>query len=516
MLKRSYIRLVYEKEWLPVGLLLVLGIVLRMAGLTALPFGLNQDEASAGYDAFALLHSGIDRAGDPWPVLFTSWGSGQNVLMSYLAMPGIALFGLSELTLRLPNALAGCLTLPVFWLFARRARGPLFGVTALAFLALNPWHIMMSRWGLESNLLPFFLLVGVWCCSLCRMWPWALLGAAAAFALSLYAYGAAFFFVPLFFAAMVAWMYRRIRQYLVPFCVSLALFLLVAGPIILCQLMNYLGETLEQLGTQFLALSMPRLTEGREAAVTILGNGDPMFNIGEFLSILWTQSDGLPWNSLPILQGGIFYVFGLPTAILGFLYSLCYRKARPEEGPMWMALVVSMICALLIMGNINRLNMAWLPMVYFSALGCHLLLRRVGSWAAVPAAAVLACFLVFFTAYRAAFGGEGNVNYFPGLGKAIERAVALDRGTVYVTRRVNQPYIFALFYTRTPPEKFIGSVEYLDETAAFRQVLRFEGFEFERPERSGALVLRKGETEGYRVLEESGDFAVCVPALPEE
>ncbi len=101
-------------EWIAAAMLLILGAALRLIALGALPFGLNQDEASAGYEAYALLTSGIDRCGKSWPVLFISWGSGQNVLMSYLAIPFIALLGLSEWTLRLPNAISGCLPLFVF------------------------------------------------------------------------------------------------------------------------------------------------------------------------------------------------------------------------------------------------------------------------------------------------------------------------------------------------------------------------------------------------------------------
>ena len=511
MLKRAYLRCVYEREWLPVAVLLCLGVALRMIGLTALPLGLNQDEASAGYDAYALLHSGIDRCGNAWPVLLTAWGSGQNALMSYLAMPGIALFGLSELTVRLPNALAGCLTLPLLWFYARRARGPVFGVTALALLVFNPWHIMMSRWALESNLLPFFLLLGILCTSLARYRPWMMAGAGAAFGLSLYAYGAAFFFLPLYLAAAVVWLRREIRRVPGAFCVSLALFLLLAAPIALCQLRNALG--LDSL--RILGLTLPRLTEGRQAAVSVFGGGSALENFRGFLRLLWTQSDGLPWNSLPVLWGGIFYVFGLPTAVLGFLASLFCRRARPEEAPLRFAVMASLVCAFLISGNINRMNMVWLPLVYFSAVGCHLILRQMGSWAAAPAAAMLACFLLFCFAYPGRFGGAGNVNYFPGLGGAIEYAASLERGPVYVTRRVNQPYIFALIYTRTPPEDFVQSVEYADENAAFRQALRFDGFEFDRPERAGVLVLRRGETEGAEILAESGDFAVCLPAAAE-
>ena len=54
-------------ERIAAALLLILGAALRLCALGALPFGLNQDEASAGYEAFALLTAGIDRCGKSWP-----------------------------------------------------------------------------------------------------------------------------------------------------------------------------------------------------------------------------------------------------------------------------------------------------------------------------------------------------------------------------------------------------------------------------------------------------------------
>ena len=495
-----------RREWLIAALLLALGCAVRLLYIGTLPYGLNQDEASAGYETFALLREGIDRCGKAWPVLLVSWGSGQNALMSYLAMPGAALLGLSELSVRLPNAIAGCLTLPVFWLLARRCGGERFGLLALGLLAVNPWHIMMSRWALESNLLPFFLLTGIWLSSVSRERPWALTGAAAAFGLSLYAYGTAFFFLPLYLICAVIALRKRLK--LGPFLVSLGVFVLLALPIGLCQLRNMLG--LEE--TRLLGLTLPRLTENRQAATSVFGGGGmaaAMENFRRFLGILWRGNDGLSYNALPFRKGGIFYFFGLPTAIFGFGASLFLRKDRPEEFPLRIALICGLLCACLISGNINRLNMLWLPLIYFSALGCHLIFQKLGSWAALPIAGILVCFLVFLSAYCDTFGGAGNVNYFPGLGGAIRAAEAADAGTVYVTDRVNQPYIFALFYTEVSPAEFAANVKYADENAAFRRVLRFDGFEFQDPERADLLILHRSQVGEREVLAVSGQFAIC-------
>ena len=49
--------------------LIALGAALRFAALGSFPPGLNQDEASAGYEAWSILHHGIDRNGYRLPVL---------------------------------------------------------------------------------------------------------------------------------------------------------------------------------------------------------------------------------------------------------------------------------------------------------------------------------------------------------------------------------------------------------------------------------------------------------------
>lgn len=495
-----------RRERLLAALLLVLGAVLRLAALGSLPFGLNQDEASAGYEALALLRAGVDRCGQRWPVLFISWGSGQNVLMSYLALPLMGLFGLSEWTLRLPNAISGCLTLFVFWRLSRRCGGRRFGLLALALLALNPWHIMMSRWALESNLLPFFLMTGVWCTSLAREKPWALVGAAACFGLGLYAYGTAFFFLPVYLICAVIWLRRDLRP--ASFLTALALFAVLALPIALCQMRNALGLP----ETRLFGLTLPRLTEGRQAATSVFGGGGAaaaLENFREFLKILRQGGDGLPWNALPFWRGGLLYFFGLPTAVLGAVYSVLARKDRDAEAPMRFALLSALLCAFFIRVNVNRINMIWLPLVYFSALGCRQIGRLLGRFAPMALAGIVLCFAVFLGSYCAAFGGNGNVNFFPGLGGAIRAAEETGAETVYITDRVNQPYIFALFYTETPPEDFLASVQYRNPEGAFRRVDRFAGFEFADPDVSDVRVLFRSEAGEREVLARSGWFVVC-------
>ena len=143
----------------------LIGILARLILIGQVPYGLNQDEASAGYEAWSILNYGIDRHGISYPVHLIAWGSGQNIAYSWFCMPFIALFGLSEFTVRLPMALIGCVSVVLFYFFLdnvtplpNHRKYVLFGTL---LFAICPWHIMTSRWGLESNLFPDLILWAV-------------------------------------------------------------------------------------------------------------------------------------------------------------------------------------------------------------------------------------------------------------------------------------------------------------------------------------------------------------------
>ena len=83
------------------------------------------------------------------PVFLVAWGSGQNALLSYLMMPFIAIFGLTTFSIRLPMAIIGGISLGIFYCLLKRMTNKKVAIIGLIFLAICPWHIMKSRWGLE-------------------------------------------------------------------------------------------------------------------------------------------------------------------------------------------------------------------------------------------------------------------------------------------------------------------------------------------------------------------------------
>lgn len=504
--------LIQNEGWIA-GALLLLAVTVRLVALTQLPADLNQDEASSGYEAWALLNYGIDRCGNPWPVLFVSWGSGQNVLYSVLDMPFILLFGLNLFSLRLPAALLGVVAVVLFWRLARRCRGIICGLCALCLITINPWHIMASRWALESNIMPVFLLLGLFCTVKAEeniMW---LFGAAVSFALALYAYGTAFFFLPIFLVSYVLLNRRLLREK--TFYFAGILFGLLALPIVLCQLINLTG------GSSFtlLGMTIPKLTQSRQTAVSVFGTGLSGIaeNLWDFILLLVTQSDGLDYNALPL--SGLYYFFGLPLAVAGLCRSIKERRRHKKEMPLRLALLTACLCACLISININRINMVWLPLLYFQSVGLDWLRRCFAvKGNVILAVGITLCFASFLTSCGKKMEITSNIS---GLNEAIAFAETATEEDIYITDDLPAPYIYVLFFRQISPKDFSQTAVYDHPNAAFRNVTRFGRYVFQ--ERNGAecFVLSQGEfsdlAQGeYQWLGEFGNYVVCRPTAQDK
>lgn len=67
------------------------------------PPALNADEAANAYDAYSILKTGKDQYGNFMPLRFKSFGDYKLPLLTYLAIPFIKIFGLTETGIRMVN-----------------------------------------------------------------------------------------------------------------------------------------------------------------------------------------------------------------------------------------------------------------------------------------------------------------------------------------------------------------------------------------------------------------------------
>ncbi len=483
-------------------LLLLLGIFARVFRFGAAPPGLNQDEAFAAYEAWALLHFGADSSLHAWPVYLTAWGSGMNALESYLMIPFLALFGVRTWVIRLPQLLLGLASLPAAYFYGRRTGGVRGGLCALALLALCPWHVLLSRWALESNMAPGLLLFGL--CFFCRgledgrFLPLS----ALCFGLALYAYSAVWPVMPLLLGLML--LYARPRADRQLFLSGLILAAL-ALPLVGFLAVNYGLMDEFSIGP----FSVPKLAAARTGEISLHNIPE---NLRTMVTILLRQTDGLKWNSPG--RFGLFYPASLPFCLAGIGALLCrlivsLRKQRFDPAVL---LLIWLLCGTvqtaLVSVNVNRMNLLLMPVVLTAALGAETLLRLLGRYRRAGAALVLAALFVSFTAferyYFTDYTDSLNGEFTVGAQEALDAALSHD-GTVYVTGALHYPKL--LLAAEMSPQDFNASVEYASYPALYLQPLRFGRFVYVRDDSppfdpAGIYVLWNGAPTG--IFERAG------------
>lgn len=153
----------FQNTKLILVLILMLAALLRLPLLGEFPAGLTIDEAGQGYSAYSILKTGKDEWGDFLPLNPRGFGDYKPPVMMYLLVPSIAVFGLTEMAVRLPSAFAGILTvLIVFYLARDLFKSRTAGLLTSFLMAISPWHVYYSRLGWESNIGLMFFILGIW------------------------------------------------------------------------------------------------------------------------------------------------------------------------------------------------------------------------------------------------------------------------------------------------------------------------------------------------------------------
>lgn len=138
-----------------------LGIFLRFYQLGYVPKGLYPDETAIGYNAYSILYTGKDEYGKFLPLYFRSFDDYKLPVYIYATSLAIKIFGVSPLSVRLPSAILGSITIiAVYFLVLKLSRSKAFALIAAFFLAVNPWHTFFSRTGYEVNVAVSLMLIG--------------------------------------------------------------------------------------------------------------------------------------------------------------------------------------------------------------------------------------------------------------------------------------------------------------------------------------------------------------------
>lgn len=133
--------------WLiPLAVIVAGGAVLRLLWLHAAPPALHFDEA-----VYGLMARMIGRGN--WPVFFHTY-TGREPLYMYCLAGVFRLMGSTAVALRLTSALIGLVTIPLLFALCRELFSTRVGLLAAAAMAVNYWHLSLSRNGYPNVLIP--------------------------------------------------------------------------------------------------------------------------------------------------------------------------------------------------------------------------------------------------------------------------------------------------------------------------------------------------------------------------
>src|SRR3989338_1471424 len=136
-----------------------------------LPFGhlgqtppsLDWDETAHGYNAYSILKTGKDEYGYKSPLSFRSFDDYKPPIYTYLVVPSVAVFGLTDFAIRFPSATLGVLAVLFTYLMVYELfKNKVIALLSALFLAISPWHLQFSRVAFETNSATFWSVLATW------------------------------------------------------------------------------------------------------------------------------------------------------------------------------------------------------------------------------------------------------------------------------------------------------------------------------------------------------------------
>ncbi len=489
--KISFLKL--DKNALYLIFILCLAAATRLIGLGLHPQGVLPDEAYGAYNAFGILTEGIDSWGYPFPVYYVAWGSGQSVLNSYLAIPFYLVFGVNIFAFRMPQALIGIWGVYAAYVIGRETISKRFGLLFAFVLAINPWHIMNTRYNLDANMAPgLFLIAFSFLVLMLKKNPGYAIGAAVFFGATLYCYVLSWIVVPLFLLFFVLLYWKQIPKdrYLL---IATGVLFVLALPLLLFVGVNILG--MPEIITPY--FSVPKLHGIRSAELSASHIGESFVALVE---MIFRQKDYAGYTSSHTTGG--YYYFTAPLMVIGLLghlslwvCSILEKRADfhlpafvqnllSETKATFPVLLWTISAGIMIILNQNvtmiHANLIHFPMIFYGVYGVYLLAKVFQKRALMPLAICFWCISFGFFSY--AYATEPSTYFF---GTEIEEAlecakdIAGPEGDVTILFYTTYKFSNLMWYEKFPVGKFSTQVVYDDNALSeWAEMRSFEHFHY--------------------------------------
>jgi 4-amino-4-deoxy-L-arabinose transferase-like glycosyltransferase len=493
---------------IPLILITLVAGILRFTCLSSFPSGFSMDEAAKGYNAYSLLKTGKSFRGLSWPLYFTDFSDKlptPAIFYNYAVIPFVAVLGLNETAVRLPAAVAGTLTVVVlYYLTQRLFRKRTISYLTAFFLTISPWHIILSRVGIEPVTFPLFFLSGWYLLekSVPNRNKFFYLGTAV-LALSLYTYQAAFIIVPLFILVFVAirrdYFSNRKRLLLL----SAVLSVIISGPLVYLYIagvpiIEHYHELAGQSGllgskvmvlyliTAFCEIFFPCLVFMYLLPIGFLAN------LG--LLKMFRAAKSNPTILTIIIT---FFISLIPAAITPLRTSFLQSATRTVGRIGYIEILAAYFYWRITTGRIG-LKKILLPAIFLITSGVNVIfLFKIG-------------YPYYYPDLWLQFGFKQLTSYLTTVENKYQK--------IYITDKANQPFIYILFYQKYDPEKFQNETvvrKYQNSRHPYEIVEGFDKYVFcnidecWNPEKGNLFVARENELtsilEGLKFSNPSGE-----------
>ena len=506
---------------------------------------MHHDEAVNGYDAYSILKTGRDHHGNFMPIAIEAFGDYRPPIFDYSLVPLEAALGLGTKTVRLGAALWGIADLAATVGLAGLMLGWPGAAAAAVIGALSPWQLSLSRFGQEAITGSATVTIAMLCffAWLRRRRTGWLIASAILFGLSLYSYSVVKVFTPLMIGVLAILYRRELGQSWRKAIVALSIIGVMAAPLIALTLRHPIE--MQSRYTQMSLLHYMATCPGCSPEAAATQADSPAAKLENFAanwagyftpSFLFLRGDrGDHWSLLHPPGFGQLLPEQAPLLALAMLALLRPRRRRAMLAMLaWLAIAalpaamtvpsgawqpepalplptpcVSMAAgrqppdvpltpALLFAHPESRRDaLAMAPWTVLSAAGFVVLLDLTVSWSwpaltAVAAAALAAGTLFHGARFVRAYFRDYPVVAAPYFQYGMDQVIAAahnlgpDARPVFITNRMEMPYIYVLFFDRYPPQLFQREpVDYVPGdrgSTLYAGVAHFDRYRFGSPD----------------------------------
>lgn len=458
-------------------IILILGVLVRFYKLDKIPPSLNWDEVAAGYNAYTIANWGRDEYGKIMPIVFTSFKDDKHPVHIYITSIIVKIFGLSDYSVRSSSALIGVLTIIASYVFVWNVlKDETISLFSSLFIAFSSYAIHYSRGLWEANFALFFLMAGlaVFYYSVnekVKLLPLSILF----FGLSFFSYHSAKIVVPPLVMLVFLFNYKKIisskkSMVISLFLATIFLSLVVVEP----RILGFARASQNKF-------SKETINENGGLAKTIFKNYTNYFDY----KYLFVKGDQNPRASVKSI--GQFYKIDLILFIIGLGYLV---KSRNKQFltllTLW--LLLSPIPGALSSVSVNATRTIFIlgPILLISACGAGFLVNIIKN-KYLKVGLILGLLLLYSLEVK-----NYLVYYFTEYSKkeAIEWQYGMkdmvmyvknkpEYYRVYVDKVRQQPYIFFLFYLKTPLPELLSTVKYDEsESKSYNAVYSFDRYQF--------------------------------------